>query len=145
MSVMTRLAMCGAMLLAVAGTMAAGQSTGPQLPSLVLDSMYGPDLFGMYCATCHGRDGKGGGPVVGALKAAPPDLTLLSRRHQGVFPAREVEATIAGGRVVTAHGSDEMPVWGPIFRSLDPSDARAKARIRSLVAHIESIQQKSPR
>jgi hypothetical protein len=53
-----------------------------------------------------------------------------------------VEAIISGGAAVTAHGSDEMPVWGPIFRSLDPSDARAKASIRNLVAHLESIQRK---
>jgi hypothetical protein len=35
-----------------------------------------------------------------------------------------------------------MPVWGPIFYALDPSDARAKARIAALAAHIASIQQK---
>ncbi len=112
------------------------------MPPPVIDSMYGPDLFHMYCATCHGRDGRGGGPAASAMKVAPPDLTTLSRARNGVFPAREVESVITGGTAVPAHGSSEMPVWGPIFRSLDPSDARARARIRNLVAHIESIQQK---
>jgi mono/diheme cytochrome c family protein len=96
----------------------------------------------MYCATCHGRDGKGGGPAAAALKVPPPDLTVLSRRQNGVFPAFEVETIIRGGTTVGAHGSDEMPVWGPIFRALDPSDARVKMRIASLVSHIESIQRR---
>ena len=121
---------------------AAGQSTSPATPPLVIESMYGPDLYRLYCATCHGRDGKGNGPAAAALKVPPPDLTLLARRRNGVFSARDVEAIVRGGTLVTAHGSDAMPVWGPIFYALDPSDARVKARISSLVAHVASIQQK---
>ena len=121
---------------------AADQKTGPVVPPLVSESMYGPDLFRHYCATCHGRDGKGKGPAAEALKVTPPDLTTLARRRNGVFPAADVEAMIAGTKPVAAHGSGEMPVWGPIFRALDPSDARAKARIAALTAHINAIQQK---
>ena len=118
----------------------AGQKSGPAIPPPVSESMYGPDLYRHYCATCHGRDAKGDGPAAGAMKVPPPDLTALARRQNGVFPAVEVEAVIRGGTAVTSHGSGEMPVWGPIFRALDPSDARVKVRIASLVAHIESIQ-----
>jgi hypothetical protein len=35
-----------------------------------------------------------------------------------------------------------MPVWGPIFRGLDPSDTRVNVRIANLVGYIESIQLK---
>jgi mono/diheme cytochrome c family protein len=118
------------------------QTTGASTHSLIVDSMYGPDLYRMYCATCHGRDGKGNGPVAPALKVAPPDLTILARRQNGVFPAAAVEATITGPVTVPAHGSDEMPVWGVIFRALDPSDTRTRARIKSLVGYLQSIQQK---
>jgi mono/diheme cytochrome c family protein len=122
---------------------AEGQKTSSGTPPpLVIESMYGPDLYRLYCATCHGRDGTGNGPAAAALKVPPPDLTLLARRRNGVFPSRDVEAIIRGGTVVAAHGSDAMPVWGPIFYALDPSDARVKARISALVAHIASIQQK---
>jgi mono/diheme cytochrome c family protein len=107
---------------------------------LIVESMYGPDLYRHYCATCHGRDGKGKGPAAAALKVPPPDLTVLARRRNGVFPGSDVESIIRGGAAVTAHGSEEMPVWGPIFYALDPSDARVKARIDILVAHIASIQ-----
>jgi mono/diheme cytochrome c family protein len=120
----------------------AGQTTGPRIPPLAIESMYGPDLYRAYCATCHGRDGKGNGPAAAALRVPPSDLTALTRRHKGVFPASEVAMMIRGGSNITAHGTDEMPMWGPIFRALDQSDARAKARIDSLVSYIESIQQR---
>ena len=29
----------------------------------LLDSFKGPELYKAYCATCHGRDGKGNGPT----------------------------------------------------------------------------------
>jgi mono/diheme cytochrome c family protein len=121
---------------------AAGQTTSLGATPLVIESMYGPDLYRHYCATCHGKDAKGGGPATAALKVPPPDLTRLARARNGVFPARDVEAIIRGEAPVTAHGSSDMPVWGPIFYALDPSDARVKARITALVAHIASIQQK---
>jgi mono/diheme cytochrome c family protein len=91
---------------------AAAQQTGPRTPPLVIDSMYGPDLYRMYCASCHGREGTGDGPVAIALKVPPPDLTVLARRQQGVFPAFEVETIIRNGKALPAHGSRKMPVWG---------------------------------
>ena len=120
----------------------AGQQTGPASPPPVVEPMYGPDLYRHYCATCHGREGKGDGPAAGALKVPPSDLTGLARREKGVFPSSAVEAIIRGGTGVAAHGSVEMPVWGPIFYALDPSDARVRARIAALVSHIATIQQK---
>jgi len=118
------------------------QTTGPRMPPLVGESMYGPDLFNLYCATCHGRDGKGAGPVAQSLKTPPPDLTLLARRNGGLFPRARAKAAIAGGTATPSHGSVDMPVWGPIFRGLDPSDARVEVRINNLVSHVASIQQK---
>jgi mono/diheme cytochrome c family protein len=120
----------------------AGQKTTAGTQPLVVESMYGPDLFRHYCATCHGKDGRGNGPATAALNVPPPDLTRLARESDGVFPARNVEAIIRGGTAVRAHGSADMPVWGPIFHALDPSDARVNARINALVTHLASIQQK---
>ena len=121
---------------------ASAQQTIRENPPLVIDSLYGPDLFKFYCATCHGRDAKGGGPVTVALKSLPPDLTTITARNGGVFPKAAVEGfvTNAGAGLAPAHGTADMPVWGPIFQSLDPSDSRVKVRIANLVAFIESIQ-----
>ena len=118
------------------------QTTARQPPDLVIRSLAGRDLFEFYCASCHGRDGKGRGHVASALKKAPPDLTLLTQRNRGNFPAARVEDTIRGGNraSIRAHGSSEMPVWGPIFKGLDNRSGVNEERINSLVKYIESIQ-----
>src|SRR3954451_22691026 len=113
-------------------------------PPLTIRSLAGGDLFQFYCASCHGRDATGHGPVAAALKRPPPDLTQLARNHGGVFPRERVEAVVTDGgdRPARAHGTSEMPVWGPIFRGLDPSDPLVKVRIANVVGYIESIQLK---
>jgi mono/diheme cytochrome c family protein len=101
-------------------------------------------VFEFYCASCHGRDATGHGPVAAALKRPPPDLTQLARNDGGVFPRERVQAFVTndGGLLAAAHGTREMPVWGPIFRGLDPSDTLATVRIANVVRYIESIQLK---
>jgi mono/diheme cytochrome c family protein len=126
-----------------AGLTLRAQTTGPQTPPLVIRSLAGRDLFDFYCATCHGRNGKGNGPVAVALRTPPPDLTMLARRHEGIFPRQQVEMFVTNdSRAPTAHGSVEMPVWGPVFRGLDPSDMLAKVRIANVVDYLALIQAK---
>ena len=121
-----------------------GQTTGQRNPPLIISSMYGRDLFEFYCAPCHGRDGKGHGPVAPALRVPPPDLTTIARRNGGAFPKARIEDVVTGNqdRVTPVHGSREMPVWGPIFRSLDPNDTLNKIRVTNITEYIESIQVK---
>lgn len=127
----------GLLIVGLVAGAAAAQRTTP----LVIDSMVGRDLFLFYCATCHGRDGKGSGPVAAALKTPPPDLTAIAARYGGSFPRGRVVAFVTDEEpAAAAHGPREMPVWGPIFRGLDRSDTRAKVRIENLVSYIESIQ-----
>jgi len=70
-------------------------------------------MFKEYCAVCHGPSGKGDGPVATALKVPPPDLTTLAQRHDGKFPDDYVSNVLKNGVQNPAHGSGEMPVWGP--------------------------------
>jgi mono/diheme cytochrome c family protein len=130
-----------AMLVAVAAQ-AGGQhaSTAPP-PSLLTSSLSGMDNFVLYCAPCHGRDGKGGGPVATALKTSPADLRRISIRNKGVFPAERVRRFVTNGAEIPAHGSSAMPVWGPTFRAFDSSDKLVSVRIANVVAYLESIQQ----
>ena len=88
---------------------------------------------------------KGQGFAAAALKKAPPDLTTLASRNHGGFPTERVTAIIKGeDRVPTpAHGSSDMPVWGPIFKGLDNRDAVNQARIENIVKYIESMQPKA--
>jgi mono/diheme cytochrome c family protein len=85
-------------LMLVAGllSLTAAQTSGRKNSDLVISSMAGRDLFEFYCASCHGRDGKGGGHTVPALKVPPPDLTTLTERNHGTFPSARVESVIKG-------------------------------------------------
>lgn len=115
--------------------------TGPTNPPLMISSVYGRDLFEFYCAACHGRNGKGQGPVAPALRVPPPDLTRIAARNGGVFPKARVEALLTGDQnMPPAHGSSEMPVWGPIFSALDSNDRMNRVRIANIVDYIASMQ-----
>jgi mono/diheme cytochrome c family protein len=105
------------------------------------DISSGRATFLKYCASCHGTTGKGDGPTAFAMKTRPPDLTTVANRHDGKFPAGYIGALLKFGRNLAAHGSEEMPVWGTRFRSLDPvSDPTGQHHIDALLAYIRSLQ-----
>ncbi len=129
------------LVIAVVAQPASQGSRAGEPPRLIIESMTGEDSFRFYCAPCHGLGGRGKGPVGAALKTPPPDLTLLTKRHRGAFPRADVISFVAGASdKLPTHGPGDMPAWGPIFRALDPSDARVKIRIENIVNFIESIQ-----
>jgi mono/diheme cytochrome c family protein len=131
----------------VAGSLWGGAFGQPQPKAstpLVITSLVGRDLFDFYCASCHGRDLTGTGPVAEALKTSPTDLTTIAKRNRGVFPKARVAAFVTGddGPRTPVHGSKDMPVWGPIFRGLDPRDTYNAVRIANIVDYIESQQKR---
>ena len=100
-------------------------------------------MFADYCAPCHGLSGKGDGPAASALKTSPADLTQLAKKNSGKFPADHVMTVLRIGSPSATHGTTDMPVWGPLFRSLDPSaPAIVDQRIKNLTTYIESLQAK---
>ncbi|HWE52558.1 MAG TPA: cytochrome c [Bryobacteraceae bacterium] len=106
-------------------------------------STHGPPLFRSYCASCHGVDGRGGGPVSKSLKSAPPDLTRISARNGGVFPDVRVSKIISGeGVAFGAHGSQDMPVWGPVFSIAGSDRDLGRTRIENLVQYLRDIQKR---
>lgn len=95
-----------------------------------------------YCAACHGVKGKGDGPAASALKVPPTDLTRLSANAGGKYPAMHVESMIRNADT-PAHGSKDMPVWGPVFRSISQGNqGQADLRIANLSKYIETLQGK---
>lgn len=104
-------------------------------------SVGGEDNFTVYCAVCHGPDGRGDGPAAPAIKAAVPDLTTIAKRNNGKFDPLQVEYIIKGtGKTPTpAHGVEDMPIWGDVFRGGD--NALTTLRVANLVKYVESIQQ----
>jgi len=103
----------------------------------------GKEMFMSYCAVCHGKDAKGAGPATEALKTTPPDLTTLAKRHDGNFPKDYVSSILRNGVKAPAHGTTDMPVWGPLLRSVSGGDESiVNMRIGNLVRYLESIQAK---
>lgn len=101
----------------------------------------GQGMFQEYCAVCHGNGAKGDGPAANALKKRPADLTQLARKNNGKFPELAVRNYITGRDTVVAHGSRDMPVWGQLFRSLEPHDnGIPDLRVKNLADYVKSVQ-----
>jgi len=113
------------------------------VPAAYTDPTSGKEMYKQYCASCHGLDGKGDGPAAPALKVPTTNLTTLAMKNGGRFPAAHVAAVIQGDGETPAHGSKDMPVWGPIFHAMGGhSQAQVQLRIRNLVTCLETIQVK---
>jgi mono/diheme cytochrome c family protein len=107
---------------------------------IAYESLNGKDSFDRYCAACHGAGGRGDGPLAGALRTKPANLTMLAHRNLDVFPRDRVRADLSGvGRTVAAHGPTEMPLWASLFRVFEP-DSRVRVRIENLVDYLETLQ-----
>jgi hypothetical protein len=72
----------------------------------------------------------------------PADLTVLAQKNGGRFPVALVMSSIEDG-TQSAHGSKEMPVWGPILSSVSRnSPIVVKQRIANLSDYVDSLQVK---
>ena len=114
----------------------ARNATTRQVPTLD-----GPTLYRTYCATCHGTDATGNGPMAGALRVAPPDLTRIAERNGGSFPMVRVQRIIAGEEALTSgHGTREMSLWGPVFSQVDRDQDLGRVRIDNLTRYLMGLQ-----
>lgn len=130
-------------LAAALAPLAISQVTIKKVPPTPTSPASGQEMFQTYCAVCHGKDGKGGGPAVPALKMAPPDLTSLGRLNQGKFPELRVFNAIKGDLEMAAHGSRDMPIWGDVLRSLSRGhESDVQMRMTNLTKYIQSLQVK---
>jgi hypothetical protein len=120
----------------------------------------GKSEFQSSCATCHGADAKGKGPLSDQLKTPPADLTVLAKNNNGVFPTNAVFQTIYGLKSVPAHGTREMPIWGERFNpivslphNVDPfywkmagpeqnPEVVVRTRILAVIDYLNRIQEK---
>ncbi|WP_083445204.1 cytochrome c [Ruegeria sp. 6PALISEP08] len=109
------------------------------------DAKTGEELYMHYCATCHGIDATGQGPMASVLVVQPTDLTNLTD-EDGLFPSARVVARIDGRDPLVSHGSP-MPVYGPFFDGQDTSMKTPRGQpiltsqpIVDLVAYLETLQ-----
>ena len=125
-------------LLMLAGTLVYAQQSSPRK---LIASMEGKDLYVAYCASCHGLTGKGDGPVSPALKTPMADLRTIAKRNNGAVPKEELEKMILGEKGSrAAHGSEDMPVWCPVFRKVENDRDLGLVRVRRLVDYIAQLQ-----
>lgn len=102
----------------------------------------GDVMFKQYCAACHGRDAKGRGPARRALKIPAADLTTLAKRNGGEFPYEYVTGVLRFGPGKAAHGSADMPTWGPIFEYMDhQNEGAVQQRIKNLCDYLATLQE----
>ena len=143
--VVTVLVVCGVWASAQTAP-ASAQTEKPEIkhvPAGYTSPASGEVMYESYCASCHGVDAKGAGPAAPALKAVPTNLTTLTIKNGGIFPAAHVATEIQGSAMTPAHGSKDMPVWGPIFMTISGhSAAQVQLPVRNLTNYLESIQVK---
>ena len=102
------------------------------------------------CSACYGMTGEGNGPLKFFLTTLPADLTLLSRRNDGLFPVQRVMEVIDGrtGPTASPHGSREMPVWGKVYRDEAsaagdyPPEWAARVKLMALTDYLARIQER---
>jgi mono/diheme cytochrome c family protein len=103
----------------------------------------GKQMYTSYCAPCHGADGRGHGPAASALKAQPTDLTGLAKANHGKYPDTHVVSVMRFGSELPAHGSADMPVWGPILGKMSKVNPQEKdLRTSNLSRYLETLQVK---
>ena len=111
---------------------------------------FGKREYDNSCAVCHGYQGEGKGPYSAFINASIPNLTTLSKGNNGVFPFQQVYEVIDGRRVIKAHGSQDMPIWGTRYmviadaHQFTPYDREAyvRTRILALTEYIYRLQAK---
>ena len=117
-------------------------------PAWAQDVAIGAGIYQENCATCHGIDAMGNGPMAPVLLVQPSDLTTLTERHGGEFPVERVVMRIDGRDPLVSHGSD-MPVFGEFFEGVQNVALKTASGqpilvsqpIADLVAYLREIQE----
>lgn len=134
------------LLVTSAATFSIAQDQKPEVkhaPAPQTSPASGKEMFNAYCASCHGRDAKGNGPAAAALNTPPANLTTLAKRNDGKYPRDRVTSILRGQAKLVAHGTQEMPVWGPLFWTMSQGhESELQQRIYNLNRYIDSLQEK---
>jgi mono/diheme cytochrome c family protein len=107
-------------------------------------AMSGEELYRRFCASCHGLEGRGDGPVAASLRVEVPDLTRTARRAHDADPRDRIVRIIDGRYIIGAHGTRLMPVWGEDLPRLEignpDAERSAQTIIRRLADYVVSLQ-----
>ena len=143
------------MVVALVTSAAAARATAGDDPAIA----QGKQLYGEYCASCHGPGGKGDGPDAAKLDKKLNDLTQLAKQNGGKFPFYEVMLTISNRPPtgqnqdaslpgsMTSHAGSNMPSWGKLFAQQEGStpldlQLQTTGKIMLITEYLQSIQAK---
>ena len=129
----------GCLLVGVAGSARAAQRPEPDAAAK------GKVIYQRYCASCHGSEARGNGPLAPDLRVPPSDLTRLAEKNKGRFPFDLVARSIDGRQTTRGHGTPDMPVWGEIFPKTAGTESPSVTSAVGRIAHyLWSIQAARP-
>ena len=101
----------------------------------------GPEMYAQYCAGCHGNDGQGHGTAAPYCTVPPANLTLLTKKNRGLFPAKHVAQVLHSGTGKTPQGQGYMPVWAPLLQSMNADKPETtEIRIANLTEYVGALQ-----
>lgn len=113
----------------------------------IFEQYSGEETFDRFCASCHGVQARGDGPVAAGLPISVPDLSLLRQRQGDGFREATLRKIIDGREVVIYHGTRYMPVWGYEFWVEEGADEAAQQRVEkiidNLIDYIDAMQRDS--
>jgi mono/diheme cytochrome c family protein len=120
------------------------------LPAVLIPSAYAQQAkivaeaaedYALYCAACHGAEGRGDGELASKLVKPPSDLTGIAARH-GEFPFWRVYAMVAGEEPVPGHDTFQMPQYAERMKADEekPGYYPSHLRILLLTHYLESLQ-----
>jgi mono/diheme cytochrome c family protein len=99
-------------------------------------AMPGEQLYRRFCASCHGLEGRGDGPVASTLRVEVPDLTRPVRRSVALEPREQIARIIDGRHIVGAHGTRIMPVWGEDLTRLEIGNPDAERSTEIIITRL---------
>jgi hypothetical protein len=76
------------------------------------------------------------------LKYVPADLTQISKKNDGQYPAERLARIIDGRKPLKGHGGPEMPIWGDAFKNAweGYDEAKVKEKVDHIVRYLETLQ-----
>ena len=98
--------------------------------------MSGEQLYRRFCASCHGLEGRGDGPVAASLRVEVPDLTSTSRRAREADQRDRIARIIDGRYIIGAHGTRIMPVWGEDLARLEIGNPDAERTAQTIIERL---------
>ena len=123
--------------------LAAVLSAATPAKSAAGDVAEGHRYFIQYCASCHGQDGLGDGPVAKSLSMTPANLRKLGDKYGMPLPAHRIAELIDGRDTIRAHGTRDMPVWGERLYEVgegEKGETGIGKVIAKIIAYLDTIQ-----